>query len=96
MLIIVKINGRVLNGYIVYARCRALPSNSLEISISELGGFCFFCIFSKNFSPSLAICHVQNGIEAKGVRKPPPAVREGGELTLGADTIPEENRSASI
>jgi hypothetical protein len=64
--------------------------------LSELEGFYFFLHFLKIFPQSLPICHVQNGIEAKGVRKPPPAVREGGEMTLGADTIPEENRSASI
>ena len=52
--------------------------------------------FLKKFDLRLAKQVVQNGIEAKGVNKPPPAVREGGEPTLGAYTIPKENRSASI
>jgi len=55
-----------------------------------------FLLFFKNFIQSLAKRHLQNGIEAKGVHKPPPAVREGGESTLGAYTIPKENCSASI
>ena len=35
------------------------------------------------------------GIVVKGVKTPLPAVREGGE-TLGAYTIPEENRQTSV
>jgi len=64
--------------------------------LRQIHGRKIFLLFLKIFIQSLAKLHLQNGIEAKGVNKPPPAVREGGESTLGAYTISKENRSASI
>ena len=66
---------------------RALSSFSISLS----------CVGNnfENFRQKCAKADLPIGIVAKGVKTPLPAVREGGE-TLGADTIPKEDRQASI
>ena len=74
-----------------HAACAYYKEFCTQWVYDPLSAFLLFHILSKIFEQKCAKAHIPIGIVAKGVKTPLPAVREGGE-TLGAYTVPKENR----